>query len=429
MIEYSFDNSLVNSRNGKPLHHQAASETKSPQRISTFSESQSLQNFIKKKVLDYDDKDNIYKRILVQGRYGKLIDGIEDNRRLSDKMRSGSSNERIPKEARYSIYKNITMRTDSDAGESRVAKMRKGLNLRIKKQTDITQVKEEGPPKKKSIAENKEGRLSSKTTSMLPKFIKLPASLATAKYPKIYDKFVKRAAKHSSTREYNNTTFSSLNYIKKKKAKEQLHTSSNKDISYSNLNPNSISVEKSIAEISKTMAKRNLSSNVLSTPVSKSSNNLKGSKSKGSLFNDENSEMWHNQIKIKRPSGDFRVDARMNFYASQNRKISDLEDSKDKFDNIAAIKTSYRQLKKDNAQKASTMKKNAQKTNLQALTSPNEKGRTSLKQQTPTEREEYNGDIGALLDDSCSNKTSGKSIENAENFIGRMSTKSKMSFK
>ena len=82
---------MLNSQNSRNISHTqsyVASERESVHKLSAFSESQCVKNFIKKKVLDYNEKDYIYRRISDEGRYQDTNKVLHDTKNLLSKFRN-----------------------------------------------------------------------------------------------------------------------------------------------------------------------------------------------------------------------------------------------------------------------------------------------------------------------------------------------------
>lgn len=435
MIEYSFDNSLLNSQNSRNISHTqsyVASERESVYKLSAFSENQCVQNFIKKKVLDYNEKNNIYRRISDERRYQDTNKILHNTKNLLSKFRMASSNERqIPKETRDNIHKMIGKQVDNMESNNIKNFLKKaGPNVKSGKNNQTNSFrKTDLLLRKKLISDVKDVKLNIKAINHPLRLSKPVPISTTSKTSKKSNLFGKKKISYAGFNEYNKMEHPPFNNIRKiDKLIKPIYFHTCRDHLYKYRNHDSISIEKSSNTSYKSMAKRNFSIKVLTNTLAKNVDNLKISKSKESLCNDENYNSWQNNTKFIKQIREDNKAIKLNFNSYDNYHESELNERKDKFEKPLNKIQKNNSIKQEYMQKLVNNTKSVikhYKTFSHIRLSSDDKNKSNNKTGLLLEREEYTGNIELMFNESNSNITTDKSIDNFEYLVNRIYNKAK----
>lgn len=435
MVEYSFDNSLMNSHISKKLGHyvsQNLSAKESTHKLSVFSESQSFQNFVKRRAQKCDDRDNIYVSKYEFRREVNAFESLTDAKNLIERTKASLADGELKNatDGKLNIYRNLIKKTENNQSyEERTVKSK--TNLFFKRDTSkepFTQNKSEVFPMKAPKNKSKSVKPIATTTKTLFRPMKPVVTSTKMRSTPMLDFFAK---KHSqiSIREYSSSYLQYSNPKKTDKHTGNNKISSLKHVQHSQRQLDQISITKSRELSSKLAKKRNLSTNFLFQNIHRAEYKPRTSPSKDKVMLLSSQSSWRERD----PKRITPIDSNNHSTKGKNsyghfKDLLATEKSKEKLQKSLIKMHKYKNIKEDYIQKlvldSKQVPKNS-KTFSNMLAPVEEATRPNNKKSQMVESMEYKGDIKSLFDHSTSNNTTGKSIENLESLVKRICGKGK----
>ena len=431
MVEYSFDNSLVNSHNSKRLSQLAGHNTpgKEPlHKLSAFSESQGFQNFVKRKTQKYEDTDNIYTKKYDFGREMETYESSADMKKLIDKIKTDAEDheEKHMNTAKHNIYRNIIRKLDDlHNKKEKAVNNQNGVYVdRSQSKDKIREIKNNLFTKKKPLINGKQLKVRVSNPTELKKMTKPICTSTKSKLASKPELYTKRKYSGTSVRDFEKLQHDSYNSGKRLNKNNTINIAhSMKELPASQIYINSISIEKPRKISTRPELKRNLSSNPFMNNVQadykfKTINN-KEKPFKAAVTNNSNNKETTRLFPRKRSCQDVKP----RYFVSASREHKLVEKSKEKLQKSLKKMQKYRKLKQDYVQKLVKDTKALTKRYKPYTTNslPSEGiWKSHLKKAAMVECTEYKGDIRSLFDQSNSNNTTGKSIEHLENLVNRI---------
>lgn len=437
MVEYSFDNSLLNSHNSKRISQiasQNVSGKESLHKLSVFSESQSFQNFIRRKAQNYDEKDNIYIKRYDFGREHETQESYSDTKKMLDKMKTATGDEEQQQiaDAKLNIYKTLHKKPDNISPSCEINnKTKTRLFFDCEKiKEPIIQNKSDVFMKKKQVVDPKSVKINISNSKTFPKVNKPHGISVKNKALMPVDIFSCRKNSQTSLKEYSSHITNTNNSNKRiEKPRNNHEAYSMRDLPHHHFNFNSISIDKPHKTLTKSTKQRNLSTNLTFNVPFKSYCRTKASPSKEkTLLRLNNTSIRDKESKRLVPIEPNNHDGKVKYYISLNRDVSAIDKSKEKLQKSLNKMQKYRKLKQDYIQKLINDSKSLTKhyKTFSSIGLPSEEVyKTNSKKSALIECTEYKGDIKSLFDHSSSNNTTGKSIDNLESLVKRICNKTK----
>lgn len=431
-MEYSFDNSMLNSYNSKRINFinsHDVSGRDSLYRLSLFSKSQSFQNFIKKKTENNENEENIYVKKADTKNNTQTRECTNNSNATRTKYRLSLDEEeqRNIKNSRHNIYKGLHQEIQKIIKVD-PTKMKKKRNLDIN--IDHT---------KKMISTLKNGAFRKKNVGVVTQNTKL--QLPMNKYSNKGNKFVNLSTTNKSSRlkelfnkrnsgaeltEYSKHKFKTLNDLKNvERQRNENKIISMKDLSKNKYSPKAIPKNNTTRLPSNPAIKRTLSTNKLINNKNKSTTGLL-TMSKPFLKNTYDARA-NSKVKIaladsESLSSKAKPTSRINIAKTHTEK------SKEKFEKSLKKMEKYKLLKQNYNSKANGSRRSISKhckTFSNASLPKNNIFKTQHNGSNFVENSEYKDESISSFDNNSSNNTTGKSIDQFEGLVKRIYNKFK----
>lgn len=436
MVEYSFDNSLMNSHNSKMMNHiysHGVSAKDSLHKLSVFSESQSFQNFIKRKTQNYEENENIYLRRYEFRRETETQESSGDMQKIIQSTKIGfqEGEQTQLNDIKHNIYKYLgrpVEREQAIADKGYKPKIN-SLFSRDNNNEPIIINKNEVFMKKKPLVDPKLIKLNINTNKLATKVIKPVAISTTAKASRMMDIFDRKKSYTGVVKDFANKEYSTLS--RPKKSDKKLTTNdaySSRDIHANKFSTNPVSIEKTRKKSTTSLRDLALSTKAMKSNQSIKNIGLRNSHSKEKYFHN----LSLNTFKDKESRRLMPFESNYNDSKTKNslpgaKHLSSVDKSKEKLEKSLKKMQKYRKLKQDYKQKLvnDSREYNKHYKTFSAINIPSDDICRSNNNGNNCESGEYRGDIRSLFDHSSSNNTTGKSIDNLESLVKRICSKNK----